>query len=952
MKSLNKKLFWIVLAGVIFFFGLLTFLILQREKELILNLYKEKTSQSVNLVAQNLIFMMMENDPLTVAENIRAFNKSKDLDTGVVGKNGSPAFGTDITISKEIFDAQKEHYLASGNEFIFFKPLSNAQECHACHSSEDKTRGMLVINTSMLGAKKEIAETAKRLLIFAIFLGLASELFLMFVLRKMILNPLERLNEGATFLKNGRLDHRVKIATNDEIGALADSFNKMAESLETSHVNLEKTVHEKTGELREIAELSTEVFKGDITLSRIIERCLTTIVDKMGFDYAVFCLIEKETGLLHQEVKLGSTEGLCNMEIPLGGDHPLALAIRQAQISIQKSGALGISGEFSNLAVIPLLSHQRRRCREVNLCSFEDCPAFKGPDERCWLVDDTHCRSPQAIAGKKKIYGCLHCPAFPVLGVLTAGKKSEISPSSLHSLSILAAEIVSAVENQWFIEGKKEDIRKMIALHDISVESLQVIGAPISKTIVSCAAQFSNTDAAILWLAGEDKTLRKAEAFRLDENLIPEALPLVNSFLGESLRADRCTETISMEKIKCFHELVRHHGFLYAASIPLKIKDTLLGCLTLFKKRDFFMTDSEKAVLLLFASQAAAALNAATLHRTLVDSYEFSDAIFNCASSGIMVTDKEGQVLKINHTGAEILGLSSHDLIGKRIVDLYPETKDMFLFGTGLGRETTIALLDGGNVPVGFTNSPLYYSSEAQEGIIVLFRDLTEIRKLQEELRKKERFATMGMVISGVAHEVRNPLFGVTSIGQILERELESPQHKALTQAMLKEAGRMKRLIDELLVYAKPSKLILQDLDAGILFEGIRPHVRAKNDLLSLSLNIPAHLTIRADHDKMVQVCLNLLNNALDTAKKSITISARPLPGFIEIKITDDGAGIKKEHLSRIFDPFFTTKKRGTGLGLSICKKIIEDHGGSITIDSAEGEGTTVTLLLISTQVV
>lgn len=948
IKSLNKKLFWIVLAGVIFFFGILTFLMLQREKEIILNLYKEKTSQSINLVANDLIFMMIEDNPQAVAENIRSFRKAKDLDIGVVGKNGLPAFGANITVPKEIFDAQKEHYITSGNEFIFFKPLINAQECHGCHSAKETTRGMIVIKTSMISAQKEIAETAKRLLIFAIFLGLASELFLMFVLRKIILIPLEKLNEGATFLKNGQLDHRVEIATNDEISELAASFNQMAESIEASHVNLEKAVIQKTGELRVIAELSTEVFKGDNTLRDIIEQCLTTITetDKLGFDYAVFCLIEKETGLLHHEVKLGIADGLCNMEIPLGGDHPLAIAIREAKAVIKKHTDLKIHESFNNLAIIPLLSHQRKRCREINLCSFEDCPAFKSPDERCWLVSNTLCRSPQSVSGKEKIYGCLHCPAFPVIGALIAGKKSEISPSSLHSLSILAAEIVSAVENQWFIEGKKEDVRKMVALHDISVESLQVPGDSISKNIVLHAAEFSNTDASVLWLISDEARLQRSDSFQINPDVIPEFLQIKDSFPGQAVEENRCIETIHIENIECLHELIQHHGFLYAASIPMKIKDTLLGCITLFKKKDFFMTDSEKAIILLFASQAAAALNTATLYRTLVESYEFSDAIFNCASSGIMVTNKEERVLKINHIGAEILRLSLHDIIGKRIVDIYPETKDMFLFGIGFGREITVSLPDGSKVPIGFTNSPLYYSPEAQEGIIVLFRDLTEIKKLQEELRKKEHFATMGMVISGVAHEVRNPLFGITSIGQILERELELPQHKALTQAMLKEADRMKRIIDELLVYSKPSKLIMQDIDAGTFFEEMEHHVKAINDLISFSLNMPAHLTFKADRDKMVQVCLNLLNNAIDTAKNSITISVRPLPDFIEIKIADDGEGIRKEHLSKIFDPFFTTKKGGTGLGLAICKKIVEDHGGSITIDSVQGEGTTVTLLL------
>ena len=115
---------------------------------------------------------------------------------------------------------------------------------------------------------------------------------------------------------------------------------------------------------------------------------------------------------------------------------------------------------------------------------------------------------------------------------------------------------------------------------------------------------------------------------------------------------------------------------------------------------------------------------------------------------------------------------------------------------------------------------------------------------------------------------------------------------------------------------------------------------------ISFALNIAPLMTLKVDREKIRQVLLHLLNNAIDAAKSGITISASPIDGFIKIKITDDGAGINKEHLSKIFDPFFTTKKGGTGLGLPICKKIIEDHGGSINIASSEEEGTTVTLLL------
>ena len=111
------------------------------------------------------------------------------------------------------------------------------------------------------------------------------------------------------------LNHRIELNRKDEIGALATSFNQMAESIEKSHVHLEETVNQKTTELRVIAELSGKVFKGDITLNSILEHCIEIITEKMGFTYSVLCFIEKDSGLLTHEIKRGATKGFCDLEI-------------------------------------------------------------------------------------------------------------------------------------------------------------------------------------------------------------------------------------------------------------------------------------------------------------------------------------------------------------------------------------------------------------------------------------------------------------------------------------------------------------------------------------------------------------------------------------------------------------------------------------------------------------
>lgn len=721
---------------------------------------------------------MTEKQPVFVVQNIAIYNRAGKIRVGVVGPNGLPAFNTDIPVPHEVFSSDKEQFLALGHEFILFKPLVNDERCHRCHNPKDKTRGMIVIKTSMVEAETEVNTTAKRLLLFAFFLGLTSEIFLLRIVRKTILGPLEILNKGSEFLRAGRLDHRIDIKNDDEFGALGQTFNQMASSLEKSHEGLERSVRQKTNELRVISELSTEVFRGNLNLRDIIDQ---------------------------------------------------------------------------------------------------------------------------------------------------------------------------------FIESKKGDLAGFISLHDASIEKSSPLNMPaLTKSIVESAISFAGMHTAVLWLK-KDGCLHLESTFstgsspedngrEVAEGLLPPVLPLDGSFPGRCITEKRSIETLAIENMASLSGLINHYGFRYAVAIPLKFKGAVSGCLTLFKKNDFFMTDAEKAIVLLFAGQSAAAINNSKLFSSLKTEKEFSEAIFNCASSGIMVVGAEGEVLKVNDAGAEILRTRPGNIIGKKLAELIPGSEPMLLVEEGFFKEIVVQMPDGSSIPVGFNNSYLSNPLGGKGGVVILFKDLSEIKRLQAGIKKKEYFETMEKVISGVAHEVRNPLFGISSVGHILESELVTPQHQALVKAMLKETGRMQHLIEELLLYTRPTKLITTDVDLGNLMEELRHFVDSKKVNIIFSVTIPSMLILRADRDKITQVFVNLITNALDAAKSTVTASAGISGGLIEIMVADDGAGIPPENLDKIFDPFFTTKRGGTGLGLSICKKIVEDHGGRIEVKSTEGKGTVVTL--------
>ncbi|MCL5022185.1 MAG: ATP-binding protein [Nitrospirae bacterium] len=940
--GLGLRLLGLLIAGVILSCGVLTYLIVRREKALLIGLNQKTSALLADSITTDLKAAMLEEDPAGVKRMLNGHKGLEGVRTSVFGSDGSLVYGdSDFGIPHDMFSSLKETLIERKDSLIFLKPLLNETACHKCHGVRDRLRGVVAVSLSTRKVAREVDATAEHMAVFAFLTAFLSGTSLIFVLRKMVLTPLTVIRDGSVRLRDGNLGHRIEVDRKDEFGTLAIAFNQMAGTIEAAQRGLEEAVHRRTKELRVVAELSQDVFRGDRTLKEIIGRFLVPVTRDLGYSFCALCLIDKETGTLHGEYERGTGDVFCSHVITLADDHPFTRILREAKPVIKRTGDVDLLLPPAHLAIVPLVSHRKRRCRDINVCTLSSCPAFDHADERCWLVADTLCRSPHSVRGKNKIFGCLHCEVFPLSGVLIVGDEREMGKSSLHSLEILASEIESAIENHAMIHEKKKDIQNLIRLHDTSVERIaSVFMQELTASIVSAAASFANADAALLWLVKGADSLALQNSSLPDIGLIPLALSISGSFVGRSLIEARPLETVNTADVGCLDDLIAAHHFLYAATVPLKTKEAPIGCLTLLKKNDFFMTDSEKAIVTLFASQASAAITTARIYEELKAQKEFSEAIFNGALSGVMVLDGQGRVMKINQAGRDILQLDE-DLSGQDITEIHPETRKMLLLAGISGKEVTITLKKGETRPIGFSNSPLIDKNGEEKGIIVVFRDLTEIKELQIQLRRKQHFDAMAKVISGVAHEVRNPLFAIQSITQILEGEIESAEHQTLIKALLKETYRMKNLIEELLLYSKPSRLNLSEVDLAKLLAEVKGYVRAKDETVIVSAEVPASSTVRADRDKLIQVLLNLVNNALGAGSKRLTISVTGGERSTVLALEDDGSGIRKEHMESIFDPFFTTKREGTGLGLPICRKIVEDHGGTIEIRSEEGRGTT-----------
>ncbi len=227
-----------------------------------------------------------------------------------------------------------------------------------------------------------------------------------------------------------------------------------------------------------------------------------------------------------------------------------------------------------------------------------------------------------------------------------------------------------------------------------------------------------------------------------------------------------------------------------------------------------------------------------------------------------------------------------------------------------------------------------------------------EQRKLVEQLSLAERLAALGEMVAGVSHEIKNPLGIIQSTAELLNNMSEANEkQKRLSNVITEESIRLNRIVTEFLDFARPHELNLQKFYLNEIIQKnidfLKPEIDKKG--IAVETNIyRQRFQITADQDLLHRVLMNLIINAIQAIPEEgkIIIHVSEEKNGYNILINDTGIGISDENLNKIFNPFFTTKEKGSGLGLPIVRKIIEGHGGTINIESTEGEGTTVVLHL------
>lgn len=350
------------------------------------------------------------------------------------------------------------------------------------------------------------------------------------------------------------------------------------------------------------------------------------------------------------------------------------------------------------------------------------------------------------------------------------------------------------------------------------------------------------------------------------------------------------------------------------------------------------------------------------LTRELDDVKNFMESIIQSIGSGIVITGMNDTISYINQAGERILGYSKDELIGKSFGTLGLREKQSAIPSLLNNREDLdtrkegwMRKKDGREFPVGFSlNNHLSIRGE-MIGKIVIFRDLTNIYKIQEEILRMDRLVSLGKLSSGIAHELRNPLAGIKTTAQALGEEMsEDDSRREYLNRITKEIDRLNDLLKTFFSFAKPQKLNLVPCHVKDIINEIIPFLIkeiADKGIQFVEDYHPQLPYIKVDKNQMHQVFLNLFLNAIQAMPNGgeLKIEVRPSvshsgdgskQNFIKAVISDTGKGIPPHLIDRVFDPFFTTKPKGIGLGLSIAYQIINKHGGTIKVESQWEKGT------------
>jgi two-component system sensor histidine kinase PilS (NtrC family) len=332
-------------------------------------------------------------------------------------------------------------------------------------------------------------------------------------------------------------------------------------------------------------------------------------------------------------------------------------------------------------------------------------------------------------------------------------------------------------------------------------------------------------------------------------------------------------------------------------------------------------------------------------------------SVLTSMSSGVLTTDLDGRVTYANRAAQELLGAPSLDLVGRPLLSLglldEADWKRIAASGSEILRFENTRPSGAIEDYFGISATALRDGSGYTIGRILIFQNLTELKRLEGEVRLKDKLAAVGELAAGIAHEIRNPLASISGSVQVLKNSSSpgSPEQR-LMEIVVTESHRLSSILEDFLRYVRPKEHAVEPVDAPAALDDVLTLLAHGDEVSSHHRLVkefdPPSVVVQADPGQLRQIFWNVSRNALAAMPGggTLTVSARLQGGSWNVSFTDEGHGMTASERGRLFTPFAHSFPGGTGLGLAIVYRIVEEHGGTIRVDTSPGYGTTVSISL------
>jgi len=590
------------------------------------------------------------------------------------------------------------------------------------------------------------------------------------------------------------------------------------------------------------------------------------------------------------------------------------------------------------------------------------------------LVNDA--REDRRVIAASKAEGFLSILAVPLkhkrktIGVimLRANRAGAFSEDTLRLTTLIVDQVAAAVENSRLYEDSLKHSREAVAKSGIASTLTSTLELKeVFDEFVRETRELVEFDRISVIAVRSNGLIKKT--------FLPNGMepPFANGDQGRITASGTVVEWVvknrrpyisgDISQDMGFREQkqLQKEGLRSQLNIPLVVKGKVLGSLNFASAKAFAYDDKTILELQPVADQVALSLSNQELFEDVARAKSEWETTFDSASEGIAMVSNDHHIVRLNRAAAEMMGGKPEDLIGRRCYEVVHKTgtcpqgclmsEAVMSSATSRGEQETA----NGQI-LEIVVDPVYDEEGKPAGAAHFLRDITEAKRLRQQLLQSEKMIAVGQLVAGVAHEINNPLTGVMGYAQLLMARDIDDRAKGDAESIFKEAERATRIVRHLLSFARKHQPERRAVDINVtLRESLELkayELRVNNIELETRLGDNLPMT-NADPHQLQQVFLNLINNAEqamleDSGAGLLKISTQLQNGRIRIAFADTGPGIPQDMADRVFDPFYTTKDvgKGTGLGLSVCYGVAQDHGGRIWVEPVHGRGATVVLEL------